>query len=137
MDGGKRWALNPSKLITDEQIKAILEAAADTPWAWLTIFLLANLGLRISEVLHLRVSDFDRGSGSVRVTRRKKRVLQSEVLMVAEAVFDVLDGYVKQAQLSNDAWLFPGACGPCKRQVAVVVKREGVKTKTLLWGHAL
>jgi integrase len=123
------WELNPAKLITEPQIQAILESAAAIPWAWVLFFLLSNLGLRICEVLHLRVSDFDYSSGSVRIIRRKKRVIQPTVLMAANEVFRIIAEYVKQSNLENNDWLFPGECGPCQRSVTIVVNNNGSTTK--------
>lgn len=115
------WVLTPAHRITEEQYLKILEAAR-THRDWMLLFLPGNLGLRISEVLHFRVSDFDHGSGLVRIVRRKKKKLAEEGLEVSNDVFPLVAEYVKKASLKPGDWLFQGKCGPCYRTVRLSEK---------------
>lgn len=110
------WKLKPEKIITEDQYKALLDAVGGGARNWMLLFTPGNTGLRISEVLHLRVKDIDRNSG-IRVTRRKKKKLEPELLQVSPEFFDYIDAYVKEDGLNPDDYLFPGHCRPCWRTV--------------------
>lgn len=121
METASRWRLKPQHRITEEQYEAILTAATKKPRDWMLLFIPGNTALRISEVLHLRVRDFDRATG-IRIVRRKKHELVEDVLQVAPDLFDYVERWVAEAVLGPDDWLFPGRCGPCSRFVTDVTR---------------
>jgi len=119
---GIRWKLKPAQKITREQYDTILKAA--NPRDQMILFVAMNLTLRISEVLHLRVSDFDPSTG-VNIVRRKKKTLEAETLAVAEGVVNTVRQYADEKKLTPDDWLFPGSCSPCFRTLTFVEKKDG------------
>jgi site-specific recombinase XerD len=61
-------------------------------------------GLRISEVLHLHVSDIDSQRMTVRVEQGKRR--KDRYVMLSPKLLELLQEYT--AQYRPDSWLFPG-----------------------------
>jgi integrase len=129
MREGTNWNLSNPKKITEAQYEKVLDAASYSPRDWMLIFLAGNLGLRISEVLHLRASDFDPTTGAVRVIRRKKRDLQAEALDVADEIFPFVQQYIEDQKIGAKNWLFSGGCKPCWR------KWKGQRQKICSGGH--
>lgn len=130
LSGALRWRLKPQHRLTEEQYMVILEEASRKARDWMLLFTPGNTGLRISEVLHLRVSDFDRATG-IQIIRRKKKVLERDTLAVARELYDYFDQYVAEEELDADDWLFPGRCGPCYRKITErgkVLRREKLCT---------
>lgn len=113
------WTIPPACRITEDQYKAILTGAEKRPRDWMILFLCGNLGLRISEILHLKPTYFIEGTG-VEVVRRKKKTLKKSVLDVSDQVFPIVEDYVRHAGIGSDDWIFPGQSGPCFR-----VRKEG------------
>lgn len=140
---GFAWNLSPVHRIVDKQFEAILGTATGRARDWMLLFLSGNLALRVSELLHLRVSDFDAASGLIRVTRRKKKVLTATALEVADDILSVLRQYIVEAKLKPSDWLFPGWCGPCHRNVTFkekdgdgrVLKKWRERQKLCSGGH--
>jgi integrase len=141
------WTIPPACRITEEQYKAILTQTDDRPRDWLLFFIGGNLGLRISEVLHLKPEHFVSGSG-VEVIRRKKKTLKKSVLDVSEQVFPIVEDYFKHHGIKRDAWIFPGQAGPCyrlRKKDGEVVGKERlcdgghmtIRWAQLLWDRAL
>jgi len=116
--GNYAWNLSPVHRIGDKQFEAILGAVTGRARDWMLVFTSGNLALRISELLHLKVSDFDLAGGIIRVTRRKKKTLTATALEVADDILSVVKQYIAEAKLKPSDWLFPGWCGPCHRSVA-------------------
>lgn len=67
-----------------------------------------NTGLRVSEVLHITWSDLI--DGRLRIVRRKKKDLRSELIDVTPPLWDILQEW---GQMFTDGWLFPGRAKPC------------------------
>lgn len=108
------WTIPPACRITEPQYKAIVRTAEGRPRDWTLLFLAGNIGLRVSEVLHLKVEHFIPGTG-VEVVRRKKQNLRKSILEVPEDVIAIVQEYVQRTKLDPDDWLFPGQSGPCHR----------------------
>lgn len=82
-------------------------------------------GLRVSEVLHLRVSDIDRQRMTVRVEQGKRR--KDRYVMLSPKLLEQLQDYTKQYR--PESWLFPGGRPgqPLSREVASRVFRRALQ----------
>lgn len=102
-------SLPREKTLLPDECERILSRAKETD-ARLYVFLAIafNTGLRVSEVLHITWSDLI--DGKLRIVRRKKKDLRSELIDVTPALWDILQEW---GQMFTDGWLFPGRAKPC------------------------
>lgn len=139
---GEAWAVPTEKTLNPEQMKHLMAVAKKHGETyWLAIAIGANVGLRVSEVMHLKAEDV-LSDGKLRVTRRKKRVLKPSVAKLPAEIVPILE---KRAREIGKGYLFPGAakaceikrapkfleqnCPVCSRRVTDVklVKKKGVR----------
>jgi integrase len=103
------------------RVLAVAKERSARDYAFLAIC--SHTGIRLSECAHLRASDVD--NGRLRVTRRKKRVLQPSVIDVSDSLWPLLSEWAA----SFDGYLFPGSAKPCiihRMEDGVVVEKEQV-----------
>lgn len=104
------WNVPTEKVLEPEQLAKVMDIAkTHDPKYWLAIAIGANVGLRISEVMHIKAEDV-LTCGKLRITRRKKRVLKPEIVEVNEEIAPIL---WKCAQEVKAGWLFIGDAKPC------------------------
>lgn len=104
------WSVPTEKVLDPGQLAKVMEIAKEhDPKYWLAIAIGANVGLRISEVMHLKAEDV-LTCGKLRITRRKKKVLKPEVVEVNDMIAPIL---WDAAQERGSGWLFPGSSAPC------------------------
>lgn len=104
------WSVPTEKVLEPDQLAKVMEIAREhDPKYWLAIAIGSNVGLRISEVMHLKAEDV-LALGKLRIMRRKKKVLKSEVVEVNDMIAPVL---WDAAQERKTGWLFPGSAAPC------------------------
>ena len=106
-----RWRLADKKVISRDDVSRIISSARDQGRAedYLLFAVPANTGIRISEVVHLRVEDV-LSSSAIQVTRRKRRKLSPEVLPVNRELHRLL---ADRAKKMKKGWLWPGDSSPC------------------------
>lgn len=103
------WSIPRAKTLLPEECARILTRALDTdPRLYVFLVIGANTALRACEVLHLSADDVI--DGQLRIVRRKKKVLHSEMIDVTPALSNIL---VDWSQMYSDGWLFPGKSKPC------------------------
>lgn len=124
--GPKRLKAQKTKLrpASPEEVHKLLAAALHYAEGRYYPFwcLLADLGCRISEVLHLRARDVDRTRGTVAYRVRVKNEQSVRVNVVSPDVLELLP-----TRESPDAWIFQAATGKgsrLSRKVAYVIFRE-------------
>jgi len=104
------WNLPEHKMMATEERRAIIEVAKTRdPFLYPLLVTGANTGLRCCELIHIRCEDV-LGKGKLRVTRRKKKVLQPEVMGILPDLEKILMGIKEQRP---NGWLFPGGAGAC------------------------
>lgn len=92
-----------------EECARILTRALETdPRLYVFLVIGANTALRCCEVLHLKSEDII--DGQLRIVRRKKKILQAEMIDVTPALTNIL---VDWSQMYSDGWLFPGRAKSC------------------------
>lgn len=103
------WTLTPEKVLSRPEVESILERAQSKSKRDYTLLCIAaNVGLRISEILHLKAEGFD--GDRLTVTRRKKRNLRPQAIRIASSVSWVIGDFLGN---KTDGYLFTGKAGPC------------------------
>ncbi len=95
-------------ILTKEEVKALLEAPKNLGHRAI-LATMYGAGLRVSEAVHLKVSDLDRGRKVIWVRGGKGR--KDRQVMLAEPLREVLVAYWRWKQPTD--WLFPGAIPGC------------------------
>jgi integrase len=104
------WRVPVEKELKPEQMARVLdELHKIDPLAWLAAITAANAALRLCECYHLRAEDI-LPDFRMRVTIRKKKVLQPEVIGVSKGLYPLLN---QRALEVKSGWLFPGKSTPC------------------------
>ncbi len=133
------------KALSQADVAKILEALSEnTHESRLQRALLTGLyaaGLRISELVHLKIGDLSAGEG--RVLRVQGKGDKTREVPLGEAACEVLGDYARHTRpvfnKSNSEWLFPGkGTGPMSRQQAWLhIKKAGQKAGVSLHPHML
>lgn len=107
---GAAWSLPLAKIMTPEETRRLLEVAKQNKLRDYRAFAFAaNTGLRVSELVHIRKEDI-LPQGRLRITRRKKKVLNPEIIELSPEFAEV----VKSWGTDGEGWLFPGSARPCQ-----------------------
>lgn len=115
---GRTWNLDTVLVPNREEMSAILNVAKERNARDYVFFAIAShTGLRLCEVAHLKTGDMV--NGKLRVTRRKKRVLQPSTVCVSEPIWKLM---AEWAQMF-DGYIFPGHAKPC----VIRRSRKGVR----------
>lgn len=125
---GAEWNLATELVPNRAEMSRVLEMTkAHSKRNYVIFALCSHTGLRISEAMHIKTTDLV--NGKMRVTRRKKRVLQPSSVEVSGAIWKVLTEWAQQF----DGYLFPGNSEAC------VIKHRGKKagqiTNVCAGGH--
>lgn len=104
-----RWKLNPDAIIDDNRFKKVLDAA-DAKAIHLGLMIAGNMGWRVGEVVHIKVTDVDRSGAMIRKGVLKKR--GGETVYVQKPINPVvMDELVRFMGRRKDGWLFPSSYG--------------------------
>jgi len=125
------WALTDAKNPQEEELTKLFKAAKKAgSRAHLLIILAYNGALRVSELVHIRVSDFNWSTARMRMIPFKKagrrRIKQNDgtFKMVDKPLPDAIEYplpastvalvrvYVEAQKLKSGSWLFPGSVTP-------------------------
>ena len=105
---GATWQLDTTLVPTRDQMAKVLAIAKERNARDYVFFAIcSNTGLRLSEVAHIKAEDVL--DGKLRITRRKKRVLQPSILDVSDALWPIISEWAA----SFDGYIFPGTARPC------------------------
>lgn len=109
------WSLHDAKIITPEEVTAILERAKQAGEMdpmfqrdYDFMMIAVNTGLRLSEVAHIEKGDIL--PTRLMMTRRKKRHLHPAPIEIMPAVHEIL---TRRASMIEEGYIFPGRCKPC------------------------
>src|SRR5579862_6396667 len=98
---GAAWKVPVEKVLNVEQMSRVLDEMYKVdPLVWLATVTSANAALRLCETYHLRAEDI-LPEGRLRITRRKKRVLQPEVIGLSDDLYPLLQ---KRAAEIKTGW---------------------------------
>lgn len=74
----------------------------------LMILLSYGVALRVSELVHIRVSDFDFASSSVQILALRRKYRDKISCPIDPSILDEVDSYISEEGLNKDSYLFPG-----------------------------
>lgn len=94
-----------------KDIKSIKKLLADQPRNRLLFILGINTGLRVQDLLGLKVGDIKHAKTGDRVVLREKKTQKENVLMVNKDIKDALDDYLKTVDAKDDHFLFKSRKG--------------------------
>ncbi len=116
-------------VLSREEVQAIFSATGNLKHRAL-LMTIYSAGLRVSEVVHLRVSDLDSQRMVIRVERGKGQ--KDRYTLLAQRTLEVLRDYWREYR--PQGWLFPGkpateplSVSAVQRVFAVVLLRAGIK----------
>lgn len=92
------------QVLSTREVSQVLDAVRN-PKHRAVLMLLYSAGLRVGEVVRLRLHDLDRDRGLVRVRQGKGR--KDRYSLLARRALEAVDVYV--AAFPTETWLFPGA----------------------------
>jgi integrase len=122
---GAEWNLATELVPNREEMARVLDMAKNwNPRDYVIFAVCSHTGLRISEAIHLKAEDLV--NGKMRVTRRKKRVLQPSSVEISGAIWDLMTEWAQM----HDGYLFPGDAAPC-----VIKRRNGKVERVCSGGH--
>ena len=129
MDGN--WSLKDAKNLDEADLAKIFkEAKRLGDLAYMVIVLAYNGALRVSELVHIRVSHFNWGTGKLtmiplkKAGQKRKKMPDGTVVTVEKelppaieyplpgSVMAAAKEYIRKEGLGKDAWLFPGFTRP-------------------------
>nr|WP_321981373.1 tyrosine-type recombinase/integrase [uncultured Cohaesibacter sp.] len=101
----QRMAKKIPVVLSVEEVAAILEAAPGPGLKYRAAFSVAyGGGLRVSEVVHLKISDIDSDRMLIRIEQGKGR--KDRQVMLSSSLLELLRDYYREARPKG--WLFPG-----------------------------
>ena len=92
-------------------IKSIKKLLSDQPRNRLLFILGINTGLRVQDLLSLKVGDIKQVQIGDRVVLREKKTLKENVFMVNKDIKDALDDYLKTIDAKEEHFLFKSRKG--------------------------
>ena len=124
-----RYSKTPKRLpevLTQKEVSALLNSIKNNKHK-LAIKLMYSAGLRVSELVHLKISDLelDKNIGWVRRGKGNK----DRLFIVAKSINMEIKDYIKSNNLNDDFWLFNGYKGNhlSQKSVHMIVKRAAKK----------
>lgn len=125
---GAEWNLATELVPNRAEMTKVLEMTKERSARNYVIFALcSHTGLRISEAMHIKTTDLV--NGKMRVTRRKKRVLQPSSVEISGSIWNLLTEWAQQF----DGYIFPGGSEPCT--IVHRGKKAGQVTRVCSGGH--
>lgn len=130
---------------TDEELTLLLEkpekgCSEVTYLSWVFINLSISTGLRLSSMLNIKISDYNKKEKTINITHTKNR--ESKIVLLNDNMSAILNKYISLFELSGDDYLFCTAEGSklAKRSIQDYIykynKNKGVeKTSIHLFRH--
>lgn len=115
---GSNITVEPIRRIQD--IRAIIELLEASPRNKLLFVMGINNGLRIGDLLRIKVGDVRGATPGTVVPIKEEKTRKNNILVINEAVYKALEPYLKEGQLSNEDYLFKGRQGGGPIKVGMV-----------------
>jgi site-specific recombinase XerD len=93
-------------ILNEEEVKRIFLSIKNLKHLTMIMLTYAS-GLRVSEVVKIRIQDIDTERGLVHIRGSKRR--KDRYTILPDSIRPVLHAYWKRYNLQNSGWLFPGA----------------------------
>ena len=98
-------------ITSPRDIKSIKKLLSDQPRNRLLFILGINTGLRVQDLLSLKVGDIKQSQVGDRVVLREKKTQKENVFMVNKDIKDALDDYLKTVDAKDEHFLFKSRKG--------------------------
>ncbi len=114
------WSLNARRTLSSKDVRRVLaQARKRSKRDYVLLALTFNLAALVSEVIHLKVRDFDKAQRSVdiiplRKATRKRPLPVAISYPVMRDVMALVNKWVRHAYLKQDDWLFSGRTHGCR-----------------------
>lgn len=106
---GDKLAVDPIRRLED--IKAIAKLLTDRPRDHLLFVLGVNNGLRVTDLIRLKVKDVRELRSGDTLTVRETKTGKNNMLVINKSVFKALNKYLTDLDPDDDAYLFPSRKG--------------------------
>ena len=106
---GDKLSVEPIRKLED--IKAIAKLLADRPRDHLLFVLGVNNGLRVIDLLRLKVKDVRDLTSGATLTIRESKTRKENILVINKSVFKALKRYFSDLDPDDDTYLFPSRKG--------------------------
>lgn len=126
---GDNIAVNPIMRIKD--IEAIGKLLRDSPRDHLLFVLGINNGLRVCDLLNLKVRQVKNLKPGESISIKESKTGKMNVLMINKTVHKALRTYLESEQVADDAWLFPS------RKGGDALQPQAVQKKIKAWAKAI
>ena len=117
---GRRIAVDPIRRLED--IELVKQRLREEPRNLLLFTLGINTGLRMGDLLRLKVDTLAHLAAGESITLVEQKTGKENVLQMNRAIRRVLDDYLERAAPKNGAWLFPSRKGGTPIRVDSAVK---------------
>lgn len=128
-----KYSKTPKSLPTvlgKEEVLALLDSIKNKKHS-LAIKLMYSAGLRVSELVHLKINDFefDKNFGWVRKGKGNK----DRLFIIADKLNNELKDYIKENMLEPDSWIFQGYKFHhlSQKSIYMIVKKAAKKAKII------
>ncbi len=126
---GDRIAVDPIRKTKD--IKAISEITEKNPRNHLLFIMSINNGIRVGDVLKLKVKDLKGMKIGDTLTIKESKTGKDNILLVNKTVFKALKNYLEKKQPNDEDYLFPSRKGNRHLQSQAVSKLVKKWTKAI------
>ncbi|WP_339817346.1 tyrosine-type recombinase/integrase [Paenibacillus sp. FSL R7-0216] len=92
-------------ILSEQEVLRVIQAPTNLKHRTM-LYLAYASGLRVSEVVRLRITDIDPVRGILRVRQGKGK--KDRHTLLSQTAWDMIKKYVKAERLSTSLWLFPG-----------------------------
>ncbi len=92
-------------VLSEQEVLRVIQAPTNLKHRTM-LYLAYASGLRVSEVVRLKVTDIDPERGLLRVRQGKGK--KDRHTLLSQTAWDMIQKYVEAERLSNSMWLFPG-----------------------------
>ncbi|MNO70681.1 Tyrosine recombinase XerD [compost metagenome] len=92
-------------VLSEQEVLRVIQAPTNLKHRTM-LYLAYASGLRVSEVVRLRITDIDPERGFLRVRQGKGK--KDRHTLLSQTAWDMIKKYVKAERLSTSMWLFPG-----------------------------
>jgi len=116
---GDRIAVDP---IRTKDIKAISKLTQDNPRDHLLFIMGINNGIRVGDVLKLKVKDVKDMKVGDTLTIKESKTGKNNILVINKTVFKALKNYLEKIQPNDEDYLFPSRKGNSHLQSQAVSK---------------
>ena len=102
------YRIDRSKYLVKDEFHKLLESAKKNDRDYLLFAVCGNLGLRVGELVSIKVSDidFEHSVIGIRTLKQKKEKGVIDEMLLPEGINTLISDYIKKYKLKQEDWLF-------------------------------